>query len=233
MPFDETPSAPLPGGVLWDLDGTLVDSAALHFEAWRAVMADLGKPFDEAAFSHSFGKRNDTILRELLHVEAPDDEIRRIGDDKEERYRALVRRHGAPLLPGARQWLEKLKATGWRQALATSAPPANIEATLVPLGLQDHFDAVVSAEEVGRGKPDPLIFLTAAERLRLPPSRCVVVEDAPAGLEAARRGGMASIGVRSGHFTSLTADLVVRSLAELPADAFDRLLSVGLNGGAS
>jgi beta-phosphoglucomutase-like phosphatase (HAD superfamily) len=100
-----------------------------------------------------------------------------------------------------------------------------VEATLVPLGLRDHFEAVVSADDVGRGKPDPLVFLTAAERIGVAPARCVVVEDAPAGLEGARRGGMAAIGVLSGHFASLEADLVVPRLDVLPADAFARLLS--------
>jgi beta-phosphoglucomutase len=213
------------GGVLWDLDGTLIDSGELHYEAWREVLAEMGRPFDRGVFAQSFGKRNDTILRELLQVNGSDEEIERIGDDKEERYRVLVRRHGVPLLPGALHWLRRLEDEGWRQALATSAPLRNVEATLLPLGLSDHFDAVVSADEVGRGKPDPLVFLTAAERLGLPPGRCVVVEDAPAGLEGARRGGMASIGVLSGHFASLEADLVVTSLTALPENAFRRLLS--------
>jgi beta-phosphoglucomutase len=213
------------GGVLWDLDGTLIDSGELHYEAWRAVLAERGRPFDRSVFANSFGKRNDTILRELLGIEGGDEEIQRIGDDKEERYRVLVLRHGVPLLPGALHWLRRLKEEGWRQALATSAPLPNVDATLRPLGLREHFDAVVSADEVGRGKPDPLVFLTAALRLGLPAARCVVVEDAPAGLEGARRGGMASIGVLSGHFGSLEADLVVSSLEALPEDAFRRLLS--------
>jgi beta-phosphoglucomutase len=215
----------VPGGVLWDLDGTLVDSGELHYEAWRDCLAVLGRPFDRQTFAASFGKRNDTILREVLRPELTDAEVRRIGDDKEERYRALVRRRGVPLLPGALAWLGRLKDGGWRQAVATSAPVANIGATLEPLGLAGHFDAVVSAEEVGRGKPDPLVFLTAAERIGLSPPRCVVVEDAPAGLLAARRGGMPAIGVLSDHFPSLEADLVVPSLDDLPADAFSRLLT--------
>ena len=214
-----------PAGVLWDLDGTLIDSGDLHYEAWQAVLLDLGHPFDRLAFANSFGKRNDTILRELLHVDGSDDQLQRIGDDKEARYRTLVRRHGVPLLPGAMAWLRGLKEDGWRQAVATSAPLANVDATLEPLGLRDYFDAVVSADEVGRGKPDPLVFLTAAERIGVAPARCVVVEDAPAGLEGARRGGMASIGVLSGHFASLEADLVVPSLEALPEDAFRRLLT--------
>jgi beta-phosphoglucomutase len=213
-----------PGGVLWDLDGTLVDSGGLHYEAWHELLAEMGFGLDPESFAASFGKRNDEILRALLGPEAAPSEIRRIGEDKEERYRVRVRAQGVPLLPGAREWLERLRAAGWRQALATSAPQGNIEAVLDPVGLTGFFDAVVSADEVGRGKPDPLVFLTAAERLGLPPSRCVVVEDAPAGLEGARRAGMPAIGVLSSHHRRLQADLVVPSLLDVPPDAFVSLL---------
>jgi beta-phosphoglucomutase family hydrolase len=214
----------MPGGVLWDLDGTLVDTGALHYEAWHELLTEMGFPLDPTSFAASFGKRNDEILRELLGPTASSADIQRIGDDKEERYRARVRAQGAPLLPGAREWLSRLKAQGWRQALATSAPRGNITAVLEPVGLLAFFDAIVSADEVGRGKPDPLVFLTAAERIGMSPSRCVVVEDAPAGLEGARRGGMAAIGVLSSHHGQLEADLVVESLTHLAPDAFSSLL---------
>jgi HAD superfamily hydrolase (TIGR01509 family) len=212
------------------LDGTLIDSAPLHWIAWRETMAERGYDLQPAEFASSFGKRNDTILRGLLGADLPAPEIERTSEAKEVRYRRLVRERGIELLPGAGAWLDRLEREGWRQALATSAPLGNIDATLEPLGLASFFDAVVSAEEVGRGKPDPLIFLTAAERLGVPPARCVVVEDAPAGLEGARRAGMRSIGVLSSHFASLTADLVVASLDVLPARAFDELIGLAAPG---
>lgn len=218
-------ATPIPGGVLWDLDGTLIDSSELHYEAWAQVMRELGRPLDRRVFAQSFGSRNDRILRELLQVPGSDEEIRNLGERKEQCYRERVRARGAPLLPGAAAWLSRLKQAGWHQALATSAPRANIDATLEPLGLSDHFDAIVSADDVGRGKPDPLVFLTAAERLGLPPARCVVVEDAPAGLLGARRAGMASIGVLSAHHSSLEADLVVESLEAIATGAFEALLA--------
>ena len=91
--------------------------------------------------------------------------------------------------------------------------------------LGQYLDVVVSADEVGRGKPDPAVFLEAARRLGLPPGRCIVVEDAPAGLEGARRAGMRSIGVLSEHHPRLEADVVVPSLEALDADAFEVLLA--------
>jgi beta-phosphoglucomutase family hydrolase len=218
------PEPDLPRAVLWDLDGTLIDSHDHHYEAWREISVGLGYPMSEEIFVGSFGKRNDTILRELLGDGPSAIEVQRIGDEKERLYRRLVRERGVPLLPGARTWLDRLAVAGWRQAIASSAPHANIEAVLEPLGLHAFFDAVVSADDVGRGKPDPHVFLTAAERVAVPSSRCVVVEDAPAGLEGARRAGMRSIGVLSSHDAGLEADVVVPSLTALAADAFDLLL---------
>jgi beta-phosphoglucomutase len=122
-------------------------------------------------------------------------------------------------------WLARLREAGWRQALASSAPPLNIEVALEVLGLGRFLDAVVGADDVGRGKPDPAIFLEAARRLGIPSSRCVVVEDAPAGVEGARRAGMKSIGVLSDHHAALQADLVVASLDRLPPTAFAELLA--------
>ncbi len=151
-------------------------------------------------------------------------EIQRISEEKEQRYRERLLGAGVELRPGAEAWLARLKKEGWRQALATSAPPANVEAVLRAVDIGRFLDAVVSAADIQQGKPDPSIFLTAAARIAVPPRRCVVVEDAPAGLEAARRAGMRSVGVLSPHFSELEGDLVVPTLAALPAGAFQDLL---------
>ena len=151
--------------------------------------------------------------------------MQRIGDLKEERYRELVRRDGVALLPGIGDWLRRLNAADWRQAVASSAPPANIDVLVEVLHLHDVFQATVSAEEVAHGKPAPDVFLRAAEKLHVPPARCIVVEDAAVGVEAGRRGGMRTIGIEGGHCHGpLDADVVTRSMADLPADTFDRLV---------
>jgi beta-phosphoglucomutase len=138
----------------------------------------------------------------------------------------MVRAQGIEPLPGVRRWLEHLRAAGWRQAVASSAPPANIEVIIQVLGLEDCFDGWVSAEEVAHGKPAPDVFLLAAERIGVTPARAIVVEDAPAGVEAGRRGGMRTIGIAS-MARPLAADIVVRSLDELDDDAFERLVESG------
>lgn len=220
------PTTKQPRAVLWDMDGTLLDSAEYHWIAWREVMADEGVALTHERFVASFGQRNDTILREWLGETLPLAEMARISDAKEQRYRELVRERGVQLLPGVEAWLLRLRDAGWRQAIASAAPRANVEAIMETLGIAAFFAAITSAEDVQRGKPDPQVFLLAAERLGVAPTRCVVVEDAPAGLEGARRGGMHAIGVQSSH-ANLQAEIVVDTLAALDSDAFTRLITEG------
>ena len=207
--------------VLWDLDGTLVDSADYHWQSWRDTAAAEGIQLTYEQFLRSFGQKNDRILRGWLGDDTPADRIQRIGDAKEAEYRRLALEHGLTALPGATAWVARLRGAGWRQAIASSAPRANVDVMLRALGVVDAFEAIVSAEDVTAGKPDPRVFLTAAERLGVPPERCVVVEDAAAGIEAARRAGMRTVGVS--RTERLTSDVFVESLADLPEDTFERL----------
>jgi beta-phosphoglucomutase len=211
-----------PRGVLWDLDGTLVDSGDYHWQSWRAVMGALGVDVTLELFQATFGQKNDRILRGWLGPDASDDLIKRTGDAKEAEYRRIARANGLTALPGARDWVARLRASGWRQAIASSAPRENIEVMLELIRLTGALDAIVAAEDVTLGKPDPQVFLVAADRLGVAPDRAIVVEDAAVGVEAARRAGMRSIGVSP--TADLPGDLFVRSLADLPPGAFDALL---------
>jgi HAD superfamily hydrolase (TIGR01509 family) len=207
---------------LWDVDGTLIDSREYHWLSWRGALAEEGFHVTPEQFAASFGRRNDEILRDYFPSYSSE-EIARVGEAKEVVYRRLVRERGIDLLPGVRPWLDRLREEGWQQAVASSAPRANLEVIIEVLGLEDYFAAVASAEDVTEGKPDPQVFLVAAAKLGVGPDCCVVIEDAPAGTEAARRARMRSIGVLSSH-EELTADIVVRTLDELPDTAFDDLL---------
>jgi beta-phosphoglucomutase len=209
--------------VLWDMDGTLIDSAEYHWLTWRDALLAEGYSLTHDEFASFFGQRNDTIVRRFLGDALSADDVTRIGAEKEAAYRNLVRARGVVPLPGVRAWLDRLHREGWKQAVASSAPPENIETLVEVLDLSAVFEAYASGEEVPHGKPAPDVFLHAAARLGVPPSRCIVVEDAPAGVEAGRRGGMRTIGIASLH-PELQADIVVRSLEELADDAFDRLL---------
>ncbi len=212
-----------PRAVLWDMDGTLIDSGDNHWVTWRDALAAENFDLTREQFTATFGQRNDTILRVFFGQDLPMSEVERIGGAKEERYREIVRAGHIKLFPGVREWLARLHASGWRQAIASSAPLLNIEALLETLDIAPYFEAITSAEDVERGKPDPQVFLIAARKLGVPPDRSIVVEDAPAGIEGARRAGMCSIGVLTTQ-RSLAADLVVDRLDRLPPDAFEKLL---------
>ena len=209
--------------VIWDLDGTLADSEQYHWLAWRQVMKDEGFEITHNQFLATFGQRNQTVLAGWLGEDATEARMDRIGDAKEAAFRQFVRTRGCISLPGAVDWVKRLSLDGWRQAIASSAPRANIGVMLEALGIASHFDLIAASEDVTVGKPDPQVFLVAASRLDVPPSQCVVVEDAAAGVEAARRAGMPSVGVRA-QGEALQANVFTRSMAELGDRAFDRLL---------
>ena len=209
--------------VIWDLDGTLINSVDHHWEAWREVMAEENITLTFEDFVADFGKRNDEILRGRVDARMTDEEVARIALSKEEKYRRFIRAEGPTkglaLLPGAERWLAQLKADGWRQALGTSAPQGNIDAVFDVLKIEQFFDAVMSSEQVKVGKPAPDVFLAAAAKMNIAPENCIVVEDAPAGIEAARRAGMKSVGVLTTH-DELKADWVFKGLEDLPTDFF-------------
>ncbi|MFN0121415.1 MAG: HAD family hydrolase [Blastocatellia bacterium] len=208
--------------VIWDLDGTLIDSVEYHWAAWRETIAAEGFDISYEQFTADFGKRNDEILRLRVRADLPAAEIARVSLAKEQIYRELVRSRGLDLLPGARHWLAQVRARGWRQALGTSAPRGNIDAVFAATEIEMFFDAVMSAEQVRHGKPAPDVFLAAAAALGVAPARCIVVEDAPAGIEAGRRAGMRTVGVLTTH-SMLAADLVVATLEDLPDEWLETL----------
>jgi|SRR5437016_8968825 len=209
--------------VLWDMDGTLIDSEEFHWISWRDTLANEGIAITHEQFLSSFGQRNDSILPRWLGTAATPERIERIANAKEELYRQLLRRGGISPLPGVAHWVHRLHKEGWLQAIASAAPRANIEAVLEALSATHIFQGIVSAEDVHRGKPDPEVYLTAAARVGVSPDRCIVVEDAVAGVQGARSAGMRSIGV-SHNGAHLPADVVVESLELLEPDAFEMLL---------
>jgi len=210
-------------GVLWDMDGTLIDSEEFHWIAWRDTLGSEGIVITREQFLSTFGQRNDSILTKWLGAAATPQRMEMIANAKEERYRQRVRTDGISPLPGFAEWVHGLHREGWLQAIASAAPRANIEAILEALSATNLFQGIVSAEDVHRGKPDPEVYLKAAACVGVPSDRCIVVEDAVAGVEGARRAGMKSIGV-SRNGKHLPADIVVRSLDLLPQDAFGKLL---------
>ena len=209
--------------VLWDMDGTLIDSEKFHWISWRDTMAAEGIVISHEQFLSSFDQRNDSILPRWLGAATTPERIEKIGNAKEELYRQLIRQHGISPLPGVAHWVRQLHEDGWLQVIASAAPRANIDAVMKALSATHIFQGIVSADDVHRGKPDPEVYLVAAARVGASPDRCIVVEDAAAGVEGARRAGMRSIGVSRGG-KHLPADVVVQSLESLDPDTFEKLL---------
>lgn len=185
-------------------------------------MRPVGIDITEATFLETFGQRNDAILPQWLGARSTPRLVAELADAKESLYRAFVAEAGLVPLPGALDWLRRLQADGWRQAIASSAPRRNVDVMVDALGIGALIEATVAAEDVRHGKPAPDVFLAAAAALEVSADRCVVVEDAPAGIEAARRAAMRIIGTGPG--ATRGADLRVPSLDRLPAGAFDAMV---------
>ncbi|MFW6155089.1 MAG: HAD family hydrolase [Planctomycetota bacterium] len=178
--------------VIFDMDGVLVDSYDAHYESWRRLAAEHGADYPRDQFARSFGRTSREILAEDWPVDLTDEQIPAADRRKEELYRQIIRAD-YPGMPGAAELVAAVHEAGFALAIGSSGPRANIEVVLEQMRAGDCFDAVVSGEDVHRGKPDPEIFRIAAARLGVPADRCAVIEDAPLGLEAARRAGMTPI----------------------------------------
>ncbi len=179
--------------ILFDMDGTLVDNMAYHTASWVQFFASRGKQLDpDEFFRRMTGRHSAEILREWLDAGLSDAECAALTEEKESVYRRLYAPH-QKALPGLEAFIAQAGAQGTALAVATSATVPNVRFTLDALGLRGHFDAVVSAEDVARGKPAPDVFLKAAQACGADPRDCVVIEDAPLGLEAARRAGMRAV----------------------------------------
>jgi len=210
------PSIP-PWGAIFDWDGVIIDSSRQHEESWNRLAHELGKPLPEGHFKAGFGRKNEFIIPNLLKWEDQPAEVHRLSLRKEALYREVVREQGLEPLPGVRTWLARLEAAGIPRVVGSSTHRENIEVSLEILCLGGYFTKIVSSEDVSHGKPDPEVFLKAAEKIGLPPGRCVVFEDAHVGIEAARRAGMRVIAVATTNSLQDLgeADLAVKRLDEL------------------
>jgi beta-phosphoglucomutase len=205
-------------GVIFDMDGVLVDSGPAHIASWRVVAGKHGVEMSDEEFASSFGQTSRDIIRKLWGAQVSDDDVRRFDDQKEAAYRAIIAGN-VPLIVGAREMLTALQQDGCVLAVATSGPRENAELVLREAKLGPFFTTVVTGFDITRGKPAPDCFLLAAERAGLPPPDCVVVEDAPVGIQAALAARMTPIGFVGTHpaerLAKAGAALIVERLAEI------------------
>ena len=205
-------------GVIFDMDGVLIDSFDAHLRTWLDLAHESGAQFTPADFDHEFGRTSREIIRAYWPAPLDDRRIQALDDRKELLFRRMIQAN-FPVMAGATALLDDLAAAGIRVAVGSSGPPENVQLTVQQLGPW-RFQATVTAADVTRGKPEPEVFLKAAQKLGLPASRCLVVEDAAAGVEAANRAGAVSVGYPStGRYPEQleAADHLISSLGELDA----------------
>ena len=226
--------------VIFDVDGVLVDSYAAHFESWKRLGRETGVTLTEEQFAESFGRRSREVIRQhwgskrvsdtsisisaggngnkgMRHL--TDAEVERLDRRKERLFREILEKD-FPGMDGARELIEALATYAMWIAVGSSAPKENVQLVLDRLGVRDHVHVVVTGEDVQRGKPDPQVFLLAGERLGVRPDRCVVIEDAVPGIEAARSAGMKAVALVSTGRDAATLqaagpDRLVHSLRDL------------------
>jgi len=215
-------------GAIFDWDGVVIDSSRQHEESWERLAAEEGRALPAGHFKEGFGKKNEWIIPNLLHWSGEPGEVHRLSLRKEELYRAIVLERGLEALPGVRDFLERLQAAGVPCCIGSSTHRENIATIIHVLGFEPYFAGMVTAEDVTHGKPHPDVFLKAAAKINRPPGTCVVFEDAFAGLEAARAGGMKAVAVATTHPAERLAgraQRVVQRLDELTVADLAQLVS--------
>ena len=204
---------------LFDMDGTLVDNSPVHIRAFELFCARYGVSDWKEKLADSFGMGNDDIMRAVMPEEIIREKgIAALADEKEAIYREIYAPDIHPV-EGLVELLERLRAAGVRCAVGTSGPKANMDFVLEKCAIGPYFDAKVSGDMVTRCKPDPEIYLKAAEALRLRPEECVVFEDARAGIEAGDRAGMKVVALA----TTLSREELERTAATLVIDDFTQM----------
>lgn len=200
--------------LIFDMDGTIVDNMDFHTQAWITFFARRDRVIEpDAFFRDTAGRQGKEILRHYLGEDLTDDELATLNHEKEVLYRELYGPHRRTL-PGFEAFTDAGRARGWKLAVATSASPGSTHFILDEMALRDRFDAVViGTVDVPRGKPHPDVFLKAADRCAALPAHCIVFEDAPLGVEAARRAGMRAV--------VLTTTLPAEAFAE-----FDNVVAI-------
>jgi beta-phosphoglucomutase family hydrolase len=210
--------------VIWDMDGVIADTGPYHRSAWQRVFRKRGVKFTKEDFRRNFGQRNDTIIRNTLGEQIFQSEIDAIAREKEETFRKVVRQKIKPF-PGAVELLQSLRKHGFKIALASSAPIENIQLIIEGLGISNYFHSIVTGRDVSEGKPSPQGFLLAAQRLGVEPKSCIVIEDAVAGVAAAKRAGMCCLAITNTHprESLKEADLIVDTLEAITVNDLEKL----------
>jgi HAD superfamily hydrolase (TIGR01509 family) len=199
--------------ILWDMDGVISDSYSFHFAAWKETFAKRSIEFSKEDFTHLFGSRNDFIIASVMGKDLPERDVKTMVQEKEDTFRRKATGRIKPF-PGVVRLLTALKKGNFGLGLVSSAAKENIDLALSELDLAGIFNCILFGQQVSESKPSPQIYLLAAEKLQATPSDCVVIEDSPLGVKAAKTAGMKCLAVTNTHRREnlQEADTVVDSL---------------------
>jgi HAD superfamily hydrolase (TIGR01509 family) len=212
--------------ILWDMDGVLADTAEVHYQTWNNFLADYGVQLSPEQFKSIFGMKNQDFLPAVLGYTPSTEWLNQASETKEKSFRDFMDGN-VHIFPGVLDLLKRFKGLGFKQAVASSAPIENIDAVVDHLNIRSYFEALVSPIGIA-SKPEPDIFLHAAELLHATPDQCLVIEDSIHGITAARRAHMKVLAVANSYPPEKLkeADKVVNSLTNLTEKDLDELLQL-------
>jgi len=215
--------------VIFDMDGVLVDSYRAHLESWQELANSHGLEFTEEQFAVSFGQTTREIILHYWSSLVGEADVAAWDAEKEELYRRILQ-DDFPEMAGASELIRKLHKAGFGLAIGSSGPPENVQVVIDALATGDLFGATVSGMDVHYGKPHPEVFLKSAARLGVEAKRCLVIEDSPVGIEAARRASMAVVAITgtAERVRLSEADIVVDSLRELTVPVLAELVDTNV-----
>jgi beta-phosphoglucomutase len=211
--------------VIFDMDGTLIASTNADYLAWKMLFSEHKKTLTYEQYTPMMGIRSREVMETQLdlHDEDLEEALRR----KLLYFKRVMLIHGIDMTPYADSFLKSLREYPIKLALATSSRKRKMEMVMQEVGLIDHFDVFITAEDVAHGKPAPDIFIKAAEKLQTPPEKCIVIEDARAGVRAAKNANMKCVAITTTHPADLLheADLVIDSFQDIELEKLSKIMS--------
>ena len=211
--------------VIFDVDGVLIDSGQIHYESWKKLANEIGVAFSKQYFEKTFGKQGIPTLKKIVSKNVSDKQLHEWVELKEVYYREMIK-DNLTALPGVIPLIKELKENSFKLAVATSGPPKNTTLLLKTLNINHFFDQIITAADIKNGKPAPDIFLMVSMNLNISPKNCLVIEDAPVGIKAAKKAKMKCIALTTTHERSklVKADLIIDSLTEINLNIIVELL---------
>ena len=213
--------------VIFDMDGVICHTNPHHVKAFEAFFNNYQIPYTEEEFEeHMYGKHNGYIMTHFFKRPVTGEELLKLEDEKEGMFREIYK-DKVETIPHYLEFLEELKSHGFKTAVATSAPRANLDLIISALNIKDKMDSMMSSEDVKFHKPNPEVYLKSAERVGVAPSDCVVFEDSFSGVTAGQNAGMKVVGVLSTHTKEQLppCDVYINDYSEVNVDKVLELLN--------